>query len=284
MKAAAFEYRRVATAEEAVRALTQAGDGAKFIAGGQSLGPMLNLRLARPTLLVDVSEIDEDRTAGQGADRFWVRGGVTHAEVEDGELDAVLQRAPSLMEMMRHVARGIAYRAVRNRGTLAGSLAHADPAADWVLAMTALGAQLACRSENGLRYLSMSEFMLAAYTTALEENELVTGVLLPKYSDQMRWGYYKFCRKTGEFADASCACVFDPQERIARIVVGALDGAPVSLPTLAQQVALNAADGFSDSVIRKAVSSRIGDRGELENQWVVSAIKRSLKQVLGTQA
>lgn len=284
MKAAAFDYRRAASAEEAVRFLTQAGDGAKLIAGGQSLGPMLNLRLARPALLIDVSEIDDDPAAQQASDEHWIRGSITHAEIEDGVLDPLFQSAPPLADMLRHVARGIAYRAIRNRGTLAGSLAHADPAADWVLAMTALGARLACRSDRGLRYLPMSEFMLAAYTTVLAENELVTGVLLPKYSDELRWGYYKFCRKTGEFAEASCACVFDPKSRVARIVVGALDGTPIVLPTLAERVAREGADGLTDDVIRKAVADRIGDRGELENQWVVGAIKRSLKQVLGAQA
>src|SRR5690554_880534 len=140
MKPSSFAYQRPASLSEAARLLGQTAGVVKPMGGGQSLGPMLNLRLVRPNLLIDVSGIDELRGLAAQPDGFRIGGAITHAEVEDGALDALLESSPSLAAMLRYVAGTIAYRAIRNRGTLAGSLAHADPAADWVLAMSALDA------------------------------------------------------------------------------------------------------------------------------------------------
>ena len=124
-------------------------------------------------------------------------------------------------EMLREVAAGIAYRAIRNRGTIGGSIAHADPAADWPLALAALGATVNIRSAGGARATPLEKFVLGAFTTALREDEIIESVEVPKLSRAGRYGYYKFCRKTGEFAEASAAAVFDPETRAARIYFGA---------------------------------------------------------------
>jgi carbon-monoxide dehydrogenase medium subunit len=281
MKSAAFAYQRPASVLDAVRVFGQTDGAARPIGGGQSLGPMLNLRLVRAQLLVDVSGLEEIRTVAQQKDGLWIGGATTHAEIEDGKLDPLLQQSPPLAQMLRHVAGTIAYRAVRNRGTVAGSLAHADPAADWVLTMTALDAQLQCVSAQGQRTIPMTQFMAGAFTTALSAGELVTGVIVPQYSKSMRWGYYKFCRKTGEFAEASCASVFDPERGIARIAIGALDGAPALLQKLAGDVARNGIGALIDAAVREAVAQATPGKEDIDRRLIVAAAKRSVKQAWG---
>jgi carbon-monoxide dehydrogenase medium subunit len=281
MKSAAFAYQRPASVLDAVRVFGQTDGAARPIGGGQSLGPMLNLRLVRAQLLVDVSGLEEIRTVAQQKDGLWIGGATTHAEIEDGKLDPLLQQSPPLAQMLRHVAGTIAYRAVRNRGTVAGSLAHADPAADWVLTMTALDAQLQCVSAQGQRTIPMTQFMAGAFTTALSAGELVTGVIVPQYSKSMRWGYYKFCRKTGEFAETSCASVFDPERGIARIAIGALDGAPALLQKLAGDVARNGIGALIDAAVREAVAQATPGKEDIDRRLIVAAVKRSVKQAWG---
>lgn len=281
MKAAAFNYQRAHTLADAMHALSLHGVDAKPLAGGQSIGPMLNLRLVRPRLLIDVSGLAEMRETAVQPDGYWIGGALTHAEIEDSGLDALLRDSPSLAQMLRHVAGGIAYRAVRNRGTLAGSLAHADPAADWVLAMMTLDAQLRVESSQDKRWVAMTQFMSWAFTTVLRDGELLSGLRIPRYSAAMRWGYYKFCRKTGEFAQASCAAVFDPDRGIARIVIGALDGAPAALPQLAAAVAQQGAVALADDAVSHAVARAASGKNAVERQLLAAAVKRCVRQVVG---
>ena len=276
MKAAQFNYVRAASLSDALQRLAQFEGQAKVVAGSQSLGPMLNLRLARPAELIDVSGLSEMRGVAIIGQTIRVGASITHAEIEDGLFDA-LRGHP-----VQEVAARIAYRSVRNRGTLAGSLAHADPAADWVLAATALEAQLEIAALNQEpRLVPMSEFMLAAYTTVLQPTELITAVHFPCVDAQARWGYYKFCRKTGEFAEANCAAYFDPASQSARIVVGALDGAPVTLAHLAAEVAQVGLAAASDAQIDSAVTSALGRLDELSRRMICAAVKRCLLQAHG---
>jgi carbon-monoxide dehydrogenase medium subunit len=280
MKPAPFTYLRPESLSDAVRLLNTAAGVVKPIGGGQSLGPMLNLRLVRPDLLVDVSRMDETRTAEARHDSFSIGGSFTHTEIEDGILDTALDQSPALHRMLRHVAGTIAHRAIRNRGTLAGSLCHADPAADWVLAMTALDAQLHCTGPRGPRVIPMVEFMSGAFMTALEEGEVLTGVSLPRYTLAMRWGYTKFCRKTGEFAKASCAVVFDPPRGVARAAIGALDGAPALLASLAADVAKNGTARLSETAIHDAVACAVPEEDAADRQLRATVVKRCFEQAL----
>ena len=264
MKAAQFEYIKPATLAQALQTLAGSGGQAKLMAGSQSLGPMLNLRLARPTQVLDVSRLNELRSVDLVQGRVRVGASVTHAEIEDGRFE--LLRGHPVQEM----AARIAYRSVRNRGTVGGSLAHADPAADWVLAARALNAQVEiCAFEQAPRLINMQDFMLAAYTTVL---------LL---SAQARWGYYKFCRKTGEFAEASCAAYFDPASAPAQIVVGALDGAPVALEALASAVARSGVVAASEAAIDAALRENIDQLDTLGRRMAAAAVTRCLKQAFG---
>jgi aerobic carbon-monoxide dehydrogenase medium subunit len=263
MKAAKFDYRRATTLDEAI-ALLQEGEGrAKPIAGGQSLGPMLNLRLARPAMVVDISKVPELRGVSIEGGFLHVGACVTHSELEDGIFPALrghpLQRAAGV----------IAYRAVRNRGTIGGSLAHADP--DLV-------------SPRGRRRLALSEFMQGAYTTALAADEIVATVRLPAYAPDSRWGYYKFCRKTGEFAEASCAALLAPSTRTARIAVGALDGAPKLLTSLAADVARDGLSAAGRIAILAAVRGLLPQRDAVDHRLYTSAVERCLAQALNEEA
>jgi len=276
MKAAPFDYVKPATLAEALQALARSDGQAKLMAGSQSLGPMLNLRLARPAQVLDVSRLNELRSVDLVQGNVRVGASVTHAEIEDGRFE--LLRGHPVQEM----AARIAYRSVRNRGTVGGSLAHADPAADWILAARALNALVEVRAvEQAPRLIKMQDFMLAAYTTSLGEGEVITALHLPRLSAQARWGYYKFCRKTGEFAEASCAAYFEPASATAQIVVGALDGAPVALEALAGEVARSGAAAASEAAIDAALRREIGQLDTLGRRMAAAAVTRCLKQAFG---
>lgn len=221
MKPAPFSYARPASLDEAAALVAE--NGAVAMAGGQSLGPMLNLRLAQPRLVVDLTAIAELTRAEADADALEIGACVTTADVEDGRVADVARG------MLAHVARGIAYRAVRNRGTVGGSLAHADPAGDWLSALIALGAEAVIHGAAGARRMPLAGFVSGAFATALRPGELLAAVRIPRLGPAARWGYYKVCRRTGEFADAIGAVVRDPERGLARAVIGATGGAPIDV-------------------------------------------------------
>lgn len=220
MKATAFEYARPRDVSEAVRLLAEGGEGAKSAAGTQSLGPMLNLRLVQPTLLVDLRHIDELGAATETPDAVTFGACVTHASIEDG-------RVPDPTRgFMREIASNIAYRAVRNRGTIGGSLAHADPAGDWPSALALLGATAIVAGAGGRREIPVERFITGIFETALGQGEIVVGVRVPRFSSRARFGYWKFCRKMGEFPQAIGGALDDPGRGARRAVMGATRGAP----------------------------------------------------------
>ncbi|HEX4928883.1 MAG TPA: FAD binding domain-containing protein [Burkholderiales bacterium] len=267
MKAAAFDYVRARDVGEALAALRGADGEGKPIAGGQSLGPMLNLRLARPKLLVDVSRIDSLRGVEDEGDAWRIGSAVTHAELEDRPLAGC--------EPLAKVARVVAYRAVRNRGTVGGSLAHADPAADWPLVFAALDAVVRVTAPSGTREIRAEAFMTAAFTTPLADDEIVESVRVPKLGAGARWGYYKFCRKTGEFPEASAALLLDPERRVARLFVGALDRPPQPLESLARALAQEGA--ASDDMIDAALARVAPGMGVAARRLRATAVKRAIR-------
>jgi aerobic carbon-monoxide dehydrogenase medium subunit len=216
MKAAAFDLVRPTSLTDAAELLTQ--PGASALAGGQSLGPMLNLRLARPALLVPIAHLAALREVSETAASVTIGACVTHAAIADG-------LAPDIgLNLLARVAEGIAYRAVRTRGTIGGSLCHADPAADWVTVLTALGAEVLTTED---RTISLRDFIRGAFRTALHQGELLRAVRIAKLSPAARWGYVKACRKPGEFAHAMAAVLVD--RGVTRAVIGATGGAPIVL-------------------------------------------------------
>ena len=146
---------------------------------------------------------------------------VTHAAVEDGRV------TDPTGGFLARVARGIAYRAVRNRGTIGGSLAHADPAADWLSCLSALGAEVVIAGAAGTRGVTLAGFVRGAMETELAGDELLAAVRIPKFSRAARFGFHKICRKTGEFADAIGVAVHDPERQLTRIAASSVVGPPV---------------------------------------------------------
>jgi carbon-monoxide dehydrogenase medium subunit len=175
---------------------------------------MLNLHLAQPALLVDITRIPELAAVSEDADAVTIGATVTHAAVEDGRV------TDPTGGFLARVARGIAYRAVRNRGTIGGSLAHADPAADWLTAMIALGASLELRGATGKRCVSVADFVTGVLETAIGKGQLVTRVLVPRLAPGARWGNAKYARKPGDFAESMAVAVVDPRRGASRVVLG----------------------------------------------------------------
>jgi carbon-monoxide dehydrogenase medium subunit len=258
MKAANFDYARARSLAHAVELLGSGEGFVKLLSGGQTLGPMLNLRLVQPDLLVDVRRLGETTGWSEAGDALLIGAGVTHAAIEDGALPgptgAVLAR----------VASGIAYRAVRNRGTIGGSLAHADPAADWLSALAGLGAEAVLLGPGGERRVKVAQLSKGAFATAIGDDEILRAIAVPRLAKGARWGYYKFCRKTGDFAEAIGVVLHDPGRGSLRLVMGATNGAPIvldlaapgDLPAVLDEATLGRAlddHGFAEDAYGKAV-------------------------------
>ena len=205
MKPVDFVYHRATSVEDALEHLAAGGDGTKLLGGGQSLGPMLNLRLTRPAALVDISAVEALRGIESTRESVIAGAAATHAEIEDRAASDPIEHA------MREVAAGIAYRAVRNRGTIGGSIVHADPSADWASFLLCADARVRIRGVTGERAVRMQEFTHAAYTTEVAGDEIVTRIEVPRTSARARFGFYKLCRKTGELAEAMGAVLVDPR-------------------------------------------------------------------------
>src|SRR5438874_4946864 len=199
MLPARFDYHRAESVEEALSLLDQYGDDAKVLAGGMSLIPLMKLRFASPGHLVDVNPLAE--LAGiEEADGSLRIGAMTrHREIVDSDL--IKAGYPALATAAPLVADPI----VRNRGTIGGSLCHADPAGDFGSVLLALGAQMAVRSSSGERTVAIDDFLVDTFTTALEPNELLTGIRVPAPSAKSGGTYLKLERKVGDFATVGAA-------------------------------------------------------------------------------
>jgi aerobic carbon-monoxide dehydrogenase medium subunit len=232
MKPAAFTYQRAATLADAIAGLRAFGDQGRLIAGGQSLGPMLNLRLAQPKQILDISRLDDLRGAEMEGDVLAIGACVTHSQIEDGQVSDVT------LGLMPHIARGIAYRAIRNRGTIGGSLAHADPAADWLTTMIALDASLRLSRSEGQRQTKVSDFVRGAMDTAIREGELITHVMVPRLSPAAHWGHAKYAKKLGDFAESMAVAVVEPTRQFARVVLGRRAEPPALMRGVSELLAL----------------------------------------------
>lgn len=268
MKPAAFDYARPSTVTEAVRMLAGANGSARVIAGGQSLGPMLNLRLVQPDLVVDIRHIAALGEMDDAPDACTFGSGVTHAAIEDGKSPDCTQG------FMRHVACGIAYRAIRNRGTVGGSLCHADPAADWITALMLLSAVAIIEGHGGRREVPVEAFVSGPYSTALADSEVLVGIRVPRLTSRARWGYFKFCRKPGEFADAIAAVLIDAERGVSRAVLGAIERAPHVIT----DVDLNR-DPQDRECWQAAVRDAVGMDDPYRSQVCVEALRRAASQL-----
>ena len=269
MKPVSFGYERPQTLKDAHSILQERNGESKILSGGQSLGPMLNLRLVQPKTLIDVSNLPDLVHAEDRSRSVIIGACVTHANIEDR-----LVPDPS-QGMMPCLASGIAYRAVRNRGTIGGSLCHADPAADWISILTALDAKITISGHRGRRVVPISSFVKTVFDVDLATDELLESIEIPRLSDKARWGYYKFCRKTGEFAEAIGVVVIDPCSDICRFVIGATSGAPYIVPG-ADSFLTSTSEVRQSSIMNLLIEKEMSDLYERELHVV--ALERALQR------
>lgn len=274
MKPARFDYERPRDLTAALALLAGENVTAKLLAGGQTLGPLLNLRLVQPDVVIDITGIPEMIRVEESADHLVLGACITHADIEDGRVPDVTNGA------MRDVAAGIAYRAVRNRGTIGGSLTSADPSADWLSALTALGAEVILRGPSGTRTLAVEDYVVGAFETALGAGELVEAVRIPRLSKTARWAYVKKCRKTGEFAHAIGAMLVDRGRDVSRAVIGATESRPILLADARELFGGTDALRAFDTSVADRILLDAGMTDALDRQIHVVTLRRAAAQAL----
>ena len=233
MKPSAFDYHAPTTVDEAVGLLAELGDEAKVLAGGQSLVPMLSLRLAYFDHLVDVGRIDE--LQGIRADDDGVLVGAT-------TVDAAVERSAEVAERVPLLARAtplIGHFQIRNRGTVGGSIAHADPAGEYPAVALALDAELEVASTRGRRTIPAHDFFVGFWTTAMEADELLVGARFPTWTGRCGFAIREFARRFGDFAMAGAVVgvQVDGDDRVERCAIGLLGLGPTPLRAGAAEAA-----------------------------------------------
>ncbi len=224
MKLPPFEYRLAGSVEEVIALLAEWGDEAKVLAGGQSLVPLMSFRLARPAYLIDVNSLVELSQISGGTE---VEIGATVRQREAECSTVVLAEAPLIAAAIRFIG----HVAIRNRGTVGGSVAHADPAAELPTVLTALGGEVLAKSTRGTRTIGMDSFFQGFLTTTLEADELLIGIRCPPWTRSTGWAFNEFSRRSGDFAICGVATVLglapDDRVRDAALVFSGVGGTPV---------------------------------------------------------
>jgi carbon-monoxide dehydrogenase medium subunit len=252
MKPSAFEYQSPATLAEAIRLLQSGNGNAKVISGGQSLMPILAFRLASPELLVDLKHIPDLNVIEISEEGVRLGAKVRWCDIAADK--RLTQAHPLLAEAITHVA----HYQIRNRGTVGGSLAHADPSAEMPGVAMTCDALMTIIGPNGTRVEKAVDFFVGPLQTSLEPDEILTSVLLPAWPLARRWAFKEFARRKGDFAMAGVALFYDldAQQRAENVHIGAIGIAdyPVRLP--AAEAALNGQVIDEASIAAAAAAAR----------------------------
>ena len=278
MKPVSFKYFAPRTVDHALDLLATHGQEGKILAGGQSLVPAMNFRLARPTSLIDINRIDAlDYVREEGG---WLHIGALarHSRFEQpvsgGALSAFLPR----------VARHIGHLPIRSRGTFCGSIAHADPASEWCLLTATLDAELVIVSRRGQRSVRPHEYFVTALTTTLEPDELLTEIRLPLLDDGWRTGFAEFSRRAGDYALAMCAAFLRFEKGCiaeARIGVGGATDRPLRIT--AAEALLTGSEGGPD-IFREAGNITAETIDPLEDIHASAEYRRDLVRAMVRRA
>jgi aerobic carbon-monoxide dehydrogenase medium subunit len=231
VKPASFEYHRPDTIDDAVALLAELGDDAKIIAGGQSLVPMLAMRLAYFDHLIDISRLGELRGIERRGDELWIGAGTTESAV--GSDAQVRQAVPLLTRATPFVG----HFQIRNRGTLGGSIAHADAAGEYPAVALTLDAVMEVLSPRGRREIAAADFFAGVWETTMESDEVLTGVRFPMWNGRSGFSVHEFARRHGDFAIAGAlvAVQLDDGDRVSRCGIGLLGlGSTVKRATAAE--------------------------------------------------
>jgi aerobic carbon-monoxide dehydrogenase medium subunit len=275
MKAASFIRHVPKTTEEAVALLAELGpqDG-RVLAGGQSLVPMMAFRMARPAHIIDINEVAGlDRLTVEG-DRLVVGACVRHAAFHKPDIPGPLGR------LLAAVVRNIAHYPIRMRGTMCGSLAHADPASEWCLTAATLDAELVARKKDGERVIPAAEFFQGIMTTALAEDELLAEVRFPILSDDTKFGFQEFSRRAGDFAMAASLTTFrlkGGKIADARVGVGGAEAGPRRIANA--EAALNGKTP-NDAAFDAAANAAAAAIDPLDDAQIPPEYRRELVQAM----
>ncbi|TMJ90206.1 MAG: xanthine dehydrogenase family protein subunit M [Alphaproteobacteria bacterium] len=279
MKPARFRYHAPKTIEEAVDTLAEvAGEDGRVLAGGQSLVPIMAFRLARPAHLVDINGVEGLRRLSVEGERLCIGACVRHAAFHTPVVDGPLGR------LLATVVRHIAHYPIRTRGTFCGSIAHADPSAEWCLVATALGAEMVARRAASTRTIPAQDFFRGIMTTALEEDELLIEVRLPILPADTRFGFYEFNRRAGDFALGMALVAFRLQGgviREPRVALGGIESQPRRIAEAEQLLAGRAAERAAFEAAAAAVASVVDP---LEDAVTSATYRRDLSVTVTRRA
>ena len=273
MKASAFNYARATSVSNALELLAAHGDKAKVLSGGQSLMPAMNLRLIAPELVVDISEIAELRGIAIGSGILSIGALTRHVDLQRSP--EVAAHAPLLTKAIAHVA----HPAIRNRGTLGGSLAHADPASELPACMVALNATMIVRGPKGERRIAAADFFKGIYETALSAQELLVAVELPVAAKNSAHFFCEFARRHGDYAIAGLATQAIVQGDVftdLRMAFFAVGDRPV-LAGAANRL-VNVA--ITPPALSEALTALAGELDPQEDQQASASMRRHLAKVL----
>ncbi|HYG63821.1 MAG TPA: xanthine dehydrogenase family protein subunit M [Thermoanaerobaculia bacterium] len=284
MKPAPFDYVAPDSLEEALDILARSGGDAKLLAGGQSLIPVMNFRLAQPSLLIDLNRL-------RGLDAIYMDSALNGPELRLGALTRQrrLERDPLIAErapLLREAVPYIAHPQIRNRGTVGGSIAHADPAAELPAVALALRARFRLQRSGGDRWVEARDFFLGLFTTVLEPEEMLTEIALPPLPPRTGWSFMEVARRHGDYAQAGLAALVTLDEtgrcREARLVYLSVGDAPVEASKAA---ALLVGEALTPE--RIAAAAEVASREEMDPDGDIhasAAFKRHLARVLTIRA
>ena len=262
MKPHRFDYHAPETLEEAVALLDQYGDDAKLLAGGQSLMPLVNMRLAQPEVIVDLNRVGSMAYVEERPDGGLRVGAMTRVRTLE-RLPVLQDAAPLLAAAIPHIG----HFQIRNRGTAGGSIAHADPAAELPALAVALGADLVGATTAGERIFAADDFFETYFTTQLEPTEMLTEIRFPSWPKGAAWGFEELAIRHGDFALAgACAVIQKGQDGLcerASIVLFGVGDAPVRATRAESRLAGSAIDEEALDDLRTLVSEEIEPDGDI---------------------
>jgi CO/xanthine dehydrogenase FAD-binding subunit len=252
MKPAQFEYDDPRTLDEALELLAQHGDECKVLAGGQSLVPLMNFRLARPARLIDINEIDSLSYIKRDNGRLVIGAMTRHAQVEHSK------EVADLWPLVTEAIGWVGHSQIRNRGTVGGSVAHADPAAELPAAFAALDASFLVNSKRGSRTVSWSQFFVSEFTTTLAADELVTAVEVPAPDGVTGTAFVEFARRHGDFAlgGAAVTLKLGPDGRCQKATIALLSAGPAPVRAEGAEMQLRGAK-LDEASIRAASAEAV---------------------------
>jgi carbon-monoxide dehydrogenase medium subunit len=268
MKASAFEYRRAASVAQACEWLA-AHEGARLLAGGQSLIPAMNLRLSAPDILIDITGLDELRGVSVNAGVLRLGALVRHVELMQDKL--VAQHAPLLTQAIAHVA----HPAIRNRGTLGGNLAHADPASELPACMLVLDVVMIARGPRAERRIAAADFFVGVFETALAQDELLTAIEIPVAQDGARFSFMELARRSGDYAIVGLAARADAGLRNVRLGYFGVGERPMLAGDAAAALGNGAADALEAA--KGALANDLSPQDDLQGS---AALRMHLARVL----